>query len=231
MGGAQEGSRHSSPRRSSERPCKSDAGSSAPLCSRDRPPWDEPSRCSERLCSVAQLQAGSSLQRGGSDLAGRPQDQGACLDQMATPWVLRGPLTSERLSPPFRIHHTPLTVPGGASSNPSSCPLCHSPATKTEPLIEPPATPCCPPSAGRPGSGEAKKPAFLSSFLPPTCGLSIHPNTLPACLLLSAHPPICPSIHAFVQPVTFAEHLLRTKHSPPIPGTHDGTKEMHKLSQ
>lgn len=29
-----------------------------------------------------------SAQRGGSDLAGRPQDRGARLDQMATPWVL-----------------------------------------------------------------------------------------------------------------------------------------------
>ena len=30
----------------------------------------------------------SAQRRGGSDLAGRPQDRGACLDQMATPWVL-----------------------------------------------------------------------------------------------------------------------------------------------
>ena len=227
----QEGSRDSTPQGALSHHANLMQGLPAPLCSPNRPPWDEPRRFSERLRSVAQLQAGSSLPSAGARtwLAGL---------RTKVPILIRWPTPRSREdpqhqgdSPPFRTHHTPVPLPEDASSNPLSQPPCHSPATKSERLIEPPATPRCPLSVGRPGSEEGKKPAFLSSFLRPTCGLSIHPNTLPACLLLSSHPPICPSIRAFVQLVILAEHVLCTKHSHPILGTHGGTKETHELSR
>lgn len=192
----QEGSRDSTPQGALSHHANLMQGLPAPLCSPNRPPWDEPRRFSERLRSVAQLQAGSSLPSAGARtwLAGL---------RTKVPILIRWPTPRSREdpqhqgdSPPFRTHHTPVPLPEDASSNPLSQPPCHSPATKSERLIEPPATPRCPLSVGRPGSEEGKSlPSSLLSFFPPVACPSTRTLSLPASFYPLIHPSVLPSVH------------------------------------